>query len=55
MNLDDLNKTLYHCDQEERDGSSDKFSVYIIPGYGALVYAGLQGRYGRFITCLFLK
>lgn len=44
MNLVDLNKALYRCDQEERDETSNRFDVYDIPGYGPLVYAGLQGK-----------
>ncbi|XP_028049244.1 LOW QUALITY PROTEIN: glycogen debranching enzyme [Monomorium pharaonis] len=44
MDFSDLNKTLYRCDQEERDETQGKFGVYIVPGYGpGLVYAGLQG------------
>jgi len=43
MDFSDLNKTLYRCDQEERDETQGKFGVYIVPGYGPLVYAGLQG------------
>ncbi|XP_047352700.1 glycogen debranching enzyme [Vespa velutina] len=43
MDLVDLNKAIYRCDQEERDETSNKFGVYDIPGYGPLVYAGLQG------------
>ncbi|XP_032451729.1 glycogen debranching enzyme isoform X2 [Nasonia vitripennis] len=43
MNFADLNKALYRCDQEERDTTANKFGVYDIPGYGPLVYAGLQG------------
>lgn len=45
MNFSDLNKALYRCDQEERDETANKFGVYNIPGYGPLVYAGLQGFY----------
>ena len=45
MDLSDLNKVLYRCDQEERDETSNTFGVYDIPGYGPLVYAGLQGDY----------
>ncbi|EFN70541.1 Glycogen debranching enzyme [Camponotus floridanus] len=30
-------------DQEEREETCGKFGVYNIPGYGSLVYAGLQG------------
>ncbi|XP_045473681.1 glycogen debranching enzyme [Harmonia axyridis] len=41
LELRDLNKVLYKCDQEEQE---EGFSVYGIPGYGGqLVYAGLQG------------
>ncbi|XP_025994344.2 glycogen debranching enzyme isoform X2 [Solenopsis invicta] len=43
MDFSDLNKTLYRCDQEERDETQGKFGVYNVPGYGPLVYAGLQG------------
>ncbi|KAJ8667077.1 hypothetical protein QAD02_008739 [Eretmocerus hayati] len=43
MTLADLNRALYRCDQEERDETANKFGVYDIPGYGRLVYAGLQG------------
>lgn len=43
MNFSDLNKVLYRCDQEEREETCDKFGVYNVPGYGPLVYAGLQG------------
>lgn len=41
--MDSLNKVLYRCDQEERDETGNKFGVYDVPGYGPLVYAGLQG------------
>ncbi|XP_077266299.1 glycogen debranching enzyme-like isoform X3 [Temnothorax americanus] len=43
MDLSDLNKSLYRCDQEEREETQGKFGVYNVPGYGSLVYAGLQG------------
>lgn len=43
MDLIDLNKALYRCDQEERDETSNRFGVYDIPGYGPLAYAGFQG------------
>lgn len=43
VSLADLNFVLYRCDAEERDTSGGKDGVYNIPGYGALVYAGLQG------------
>lgn len=45
LDFSDLNKVLYRCDPEERDETSNKFGVYDIPGYGPLVYAGLQGVY----------
>ncbi|PWW72085.1 Glycoside Hydrolase Family 13/Glycoside Hydrolase Family 133 protein [Tuber magnatum] len=41
--LVDLNFVLYRCESEERDSSDDRDGCYNIPGYGALVYAGLQG------------
>ncbi|XP_050313135.1 glycogen debranching enzyme isoform X2 [Anthonomus grandis grandis] len=40
MNLCDLNRALYRCDQEERD---DGLDVYNIPNFGPVVYCGLQG------------
>lgn len=43
MDFADLNKALYRCDQEERDDTMNRFGVYDVPGYGPLVYAGLQG------------
>ena len=43
LDLIDLNFVLYRCDAEERDASSGQDGVYNIPGYGPLVYAGLQG------------
>ncbi|XP_011685016.1 PREDICTED: glycogen debranching enzyme isoform X2 [Wasmannia auropunctata] len=43
MDFSDLNKTLYRCDQEEREETQGKFGVYVVPGYGPFVYAGLQG------------
>lgn len=43
MDFADLNKTLYRCDQEERDETMDRFGTYQVPGYSSLVYAGLQG------------
>lgn len=39
----DGNIALYRCEPEERDASGGKDGVYSIPGYGSLVYAGLQG------------
>ena len=35
LTLVDLNRALYRCDREE--------TVYDIPGFGPLVYCGLQG------------
>ena len=43
LDLTDLNFVLYRCEAEERDSSSGRDGVYSIPGYGSLVYAGLQG------------
>jgi glycogen debranching enzyme len=43
LDLADLNFVLYRCDAEERDLSDGQDGVYNIPGYGSLVYAGLQG------------
>lgn len=43
LDLVDLNFLLYKCEPEERDASDGKDGVYDIPGYGKLVYAGLQG------------
>lgn len=43
MDFSDLNKVLYRCDQEEREETCGRFGVYNVPGYGCLVYAGLQG------------
>lgn len=43
LNLIDLNTILYKCDGEERDASNGQDGVYVIPDYGALTYAGLQG------------
>ena len=43
LKLRDLNFVLYRCDPEERDTSDGEDGCYTIPGYGPLVYAGLQG------------
>ncbi|KOS20697.1 Glycogen debranching enzyme [Escovopsis weberi] len=42
-NLIDLNFLLYRCDSEERNFSDGRDGVYNIPGFGDLVYAGIQG------------
>ncbi|KAI1809169.1 glycoside hydrolase family 133 protein [Poronia punctata] len=43
LDLVDLNFLLYRCEAEERSGSDGKDGVYDIPGYGKIIYAGLQG------------
>lgn len=43
LNLFDLNAILYRCELEERDASGGSDGTYNIPGYGNLVYAGLEG------------
>ncbi|KAH0534193.1 hypothetical protein FGG08_007219 [Glutinoglossum americanum] len=43
ITLIDLNSILYRCEAEERDSSDNKDGVYVIPKFGPLVYAGLQG------------
>ncbi|CAK7245302.1 MAG: bifunctional 4-alpha-glucanotransferase/amylo-alpha-1,6-glucosidase [Sporothrix thermara] len=45
LSLVDLNFLLYRCEAEERDASGGRDGVYNLPGYGNLVYAGLQGWY----------
>lgn len=43
MDLYDLNAVLFKCEAEERDASGGAEGVYVIPGVGSLVYAGLEG------------
>lgn len=43
LDLFDLNAILYRCEPEERDASAGSDGTYNIPGYGNLVYAGLEG------------
>lgn len=43
LDLIDLNFVLYRCEPEEHDFLGRNDGVYEIPGYGKLVYAGLQG------------
>lgn len=43
LDLVDLNFLLYRCEAEERNYSDGQDGVYEIPGFGKLVYAGLQG------------
>ena len=43
LSLVDLNALLYRCDGEERDLSKGKDGAYNVPGYGGLIYCGLEG------------
>ncbi|GEQ67097.1 hypothetical protein JCM33374_g760 [Metschnikowia sp. JCM 33374] len=43
LDLYDLNALLYRSEPEERDASGGEDGTYNIPGYGNLVYAGLEG------------
>lgn len=43
LDLVDLNFVLYRCEPEEQDFLGGTDGIYTIPGYGTLVYAGLQG------------
>lgn len=44
LTLADLNRALFHCEEEERD-EGHGFGAYNIPGFGSTVYCGLQGIY----------
>lgn len=43
LDLVEINYVLYRCEAEERDSTNGLDGVYNIPGFGPLVYAGLQG------------
>lgn len=43
LELIDLNCILYKSGSEEADSTAGKNNLYSIPGYGPLVYAGIQG------------
>ncbi|KAI6246850.1 Glycogen debranching enzyme [Erysiphe necator] len=43
VDLIDLNYIMYRCEAEELDTTDGTDGVYEIPGFGKLVYAGLQG------------
>lgn len=43
LDLIDLNFVLYRCEAEEHDLLGGTDGAYHVPGYGNLVYAGLQG------------
>ncbi|PFH46873.1 glycoside hydrolase family 133 protein [Amanita thiersii Skay4041] len=43
LSLIDLNLILYRADKEERDATGGEYGTYDIPGYGKLVYCGLEG------------
>lgn len=43
LNLADLNRSLYRCNEEESDEGRG-IGVYNIPGFAPLVYCGLQGN-----------
>ncbi|KAK9431500.1 hypothetical protein V1505DRAFT_56979 [Lipomyces doorenjongii] len=52
LDLIDLNVILYRCDGEERDSSDGRDGVYVVPNFGPLVYAGLQGFMSPFKTII---
>ena len=41
MTLADMNLSLYRCDREEVEDKRP--GCYVIPGYGPMIYCGLQG------------
>lgn len=43
LNLVDLNVVLHRAEGEERDATDGAIGAYAIPGYGNLVYCGLEG------------
>jgi glycogen debranching enzyme len=43
LNLLELNVLLFRSEPEERDSSNGQEGVYVVPNYGPLTYAGLQG------------
>ena len=43
LSLVELNHVLYRSDAEDRDLTDGKYGVYEVPGYGRLVYCGLEG------------
>jgi glycogen debranching enzyme len=43
LTLADLNRALYRCEEEERDETKGASGAYNIPGFGPVVYCGLQG------------
>lgn len=53
LTLESLNYVLYRCENEERDYSHGQGGCYDIPGYGKLVYAGLQGWISVFRDIVF--
>ncbi|SSD61007.1 probable Glycogen debranching enzyme [Saccharomycodes ludwigii] len=53
LNLDSLNALLYRCEPEERDSSNGETGCYVIPNYGPIIYAGLQGWVSIFRNVIF--